>query len=178
MENVPELLRVQGEYARFKKAAQGLGYGLAEDVLNAADYSIPQLRKRAIVVGSRSAPAWPTPTHHAGGYVTVRQALASSVGAGRRVVASRAPQHPPVFVRAIRRAVLEGGNRFDLSKTRPDLLPRCWREEEEQSRRTFLVGSGGIAPVHDPTEFYKPEKGRYLTRGRTARSRSGGCLPA
>jgi len=53
MENVPELLS-SAEYAAFKvHAEEELGYTVDEDVLNAADFGVPQRRRRAIAIGTR-----------------------------------------------------------------------------------------------------------------------------
>ncbi len=55
LENVPPLLK-SAEYQELLKISQGLGYKIEGRVLNAADYGVPQTRKRAIVIGSRIAP--------------------------------------------------------------------------------------------------------------------------
>ena len=52
IENVPPLLK-SAEYQELLKIAIGLGYRVEGRVLNAADYGVPQTRKRAIVIGSR-----------------------------------------------------------------------------------------------------------------------------
>ena len=63
MENVPELLR-SAEYCAFVDEARALGYHVEGRILNAADYGVPQRRRRAIVLGSRiGACIWPEPTH-------------------------------------------------------------------------------------------------------------------
>lgn len=63
MENVPELLR-SAEYAEFRKRAEALGFEVEGEILNAADFGVPQRRRRAIVIGTRAGgPAWPAPTH-------------------------------------------------------------------------------------------------------------------
>ena len=64
MENVPQLLR-SAEYRAFKRAAEDLGFQVDEDELNAADFGVPQTRKRAIVIGSKlGEPPWPRRTHY------------------------------------------------------------------------------------------------------------------
>lgn len=59
MENVPNLLTTEQSY--FKKEIEALfesyGYHLATGVLNAADYGVPQNRRRAVIIGKRDAPA-------------------------------------------------------------------------------------------------------------------------
>src|SRR3954447_25412461 len=63
MENVPELLR-SGEYQALQVAAESLGYVVDGRILNAADFGVPQTRRRAIVIGSRiGSPQWPAQTH-------------------------------------------------------------------------------------------------------------------
>lgn len=53
MENVPNLLTAEKGY--FKKEIynlfESLGYSLSSEVMNAADYGVPQNRKRAIIIG-------------------------------------------------------------------------------------------------------------------------------
>ena len=62
MENVPQLLR-SDQYAVFKETVEGRGFLVREDVLNAADYGVPQTRRRAIVIGSRfGMPEFPVKT--------------------------------------------------------------------------------------------------------------------
>ena len=64
MENVPQLLG-SAEYEAFKTAAEDeLGFTVEGRILNAADYGVPQRRRRAIVIGVRGgAVPWPERTH-------------------------------------------------------------------------------------------------------------------
>ena len=63
MENVPELI-TSVEYGEFKGRVEKLGFVVDEDVLNAADYGVPQRRRRAIAIGVRSGSVpWPEQTH-------------------------------------------------------------------------------------------------------------------
>jgi DNA (cytosine-5)-methyltransferase 1 len=59
MENVPNLLTTEKSY--FKNEIEALfekhGYFLETGVLNAADYGIPQNRRRAVIIGKRDEPA-------------------------------------------------------------------------------------------------------------------------
>lgn len=59
MENVPNLLTTEQSY--FKKEIEALfekfGYHLETGVLNAADYGVPQNRRRAVIIGKLNQPA-------------------------------------------------------------------------------------------------------------------------
>ena len=59
-------------------------------------------------------------------------------------------------------AIPEGGNRFDLARNRPELLSRCWANKP--TGHTDVMGRlwWDRPSVTIRTEFYKPEKGRYL----------------
>lgn len=59
------------------------------------------------------------------------------------------------------RHVPPGGNRFDLLRNAPDLTPDCWLDKEGG---TDLFGRlwWDRPAVTIRTEFFKPEKGRYL----------------
>ena len=61
-------------------AHRGVKYRVEHRLVNAADYGVPQVRERVIIVGIRSdVPrrwAWPAPTRARGGWKTVAEALA------------------------------------------------------------------------------------------------------
>lgn len=81
MENVPGLLgkRGRGQLNEFVQAMSQAGYDSEAHLLNAADYGVPQIRKRIIVLGwhrSSGAPViLPKPTHRGDRYVTVEDAI-------------------------------------------------------------------------------------------------------
>lgn len=67
MENVPELLR-SAEYDAFREAATELGFNVDGRILLAADFGVPQTRRRAFVIGLLGQePEWPQETHAAPG---------------------------------------------------------------------------------------------------------------
>lgn len=76
MENVPNLLTAQGGYFRheIEELFNKLGYSLEYGVLNAADYGVPQNRKRAVIIGKfdGDAPKLPDPQ---GNKVTIWDAI-------------------------------------------------------------------------------------------------------
>ncbi|OCY13310.1 MAG: hypothetical protein BEV12_24235 [Microcystis aeruginosa CACIAM 03] len=85
MENVPALrAKYKGKlFESIKQRVNALGYSFSSQVLNAADYGVPQLRNRLFIVGFRDARefSFPEPTHGSTSdgsllpYVTVGDAL-------------------------------------------------------------------------------------------------------
>lgn len=158
MENVPQLLTSkQGQ--SILDEAHDLGYFLAQPrILDTSLYGIPQKRRRAFILGSRiGSIELPKPT-----YVerTVRDAFS------RLPEPKTDPLHilrnpRPVSVERYK-VIPEGGNRFDLMAARPDITPRCWLEKPTGS--TDVMGRlwWDRPSVTIRTEFFKPEKGRYL----------------
>lgn len=65
MENVPNLLTAENGFFKEEiiELFEGLGYTLSTDTLNAADYGVPQNRRRAVIIGKQgeSAIAMPKP---------------------------------------------------------------------------------------------------------------------
>jgi DNA (cytosine-5)-methyltransferase 1 len=170
MENVPELLR-SGEYIAFQRAARRLGFSVEGRVLNAADYGVPQTRRRAFVIGIRGhEPSWPDPTHAAPGkegsdeYVwrTFRDAVEglSLVPDGKSWHRARNPR--PMSLERYKTIPEEGEGRFDLAERRPDITPPCWLRKKSGSTDVFGRLWWDRPAFTIRTEFYKPEKGRYL----------------
>lgn len=170
LENVPPLLK-SGEFEALRERALELGYDLEGRVLNAADYGVPQTRRRAIVIGSRiGPPAFPAPTHAdpklarddarpaLPPWRTVRDAIGHLPVApdGENWHVGRNPT--PLSLERYRH-VPPGGNRWDLP---PHLTPDCWKRKTEGGTDLFGRLWWDRPSVTIRTEFYKPEKGRYL----------------
>jgi DNA (cytosine-5)-methyltransferase 1 len=168
IENVPQLL-TSFEYEGIKETAESLGYSVSADVLHAADYGVPQKRKRAIIIGSLiGKPTHPAPTHRApeksdlfdmrSTWSTVRDAIADlpQKPDGKNWHVGRNPT-PKSLKRY--KCIPEGGNRFNLPKR---LMPDCWRNKPTGSTDLFGRLSWDKPALTIRTEFFKPEKGRYL----------------
>ncbi|MCF7551530.1 DNA cytosine methyltransferase [Pseudonocardia sp. WMMC193] len=182
IENV-DRFRSSPEFALLLDEAAGgmiADYELAHAHLLAADYGVPQRRTRTIVIGSRIGPVdHPAPTRARGRWRTVRETIGALPA--RTATTALPDARTSVFGESVpgtfkwldlhfgrtptplslqRYAhIPPGGGRFDL----PDeLLPRCWRE-----KRTGTTDVMGRMHWDQPsltirTEFFKPEKGRYL----------------
>lgn len=125
-ENVPGMLSRRWR-PRFDALLEGLtimGYRYEWTVLDAADFGVPQHRRRILVVASRvSLPILPQPTHgdETAGmrrHVTVRTAIGSlpalaSSESDPRDAYHRARRHSRLALRRLR-AIPEGGARKDL----------------------------------------------------------------
>jgi DNA (cytosine-5)-methyltransferase 1 len=164
MENVPQLLKSE-EYAEITREARALGYEIEGRLLNAADYGVPQTRKRAIVIASRvGAPMFPSATHAerpTNGLLPWRD-VREAIGdlplepTGQNLHIGRNPR-PKSLERY--KSIPEGGNRWAMPW---DLQPACWIKKTRGG--TDLMGRlwWGRPAFTIRTEFFKPEKGRYL----------------
>ncbi len=78
MENVPQLIRFQGGtlFDAFVERLQHTGYRVGWDIVDCADFGVPQARSRLVLIASRHGiPRLPTPTHSKSRHVTVRDAI-------------------------------------------------------------------------------------------------------
>ena len=180
IENVPEFQK-STEFSELRRRMSShrllkeyrCGYG----VLNAADYGVPQRRRRGIFVAVRNREvSWPPPPSHGDGAKgresaqTVRDAIGDLppeptadepvMRDGFQDLHIRRNPRPASLERY--RVIPEGGNRFDLQRERPDLTPACWANKPTGT--TDVMGRlwWDRPSFTIRTEFYKPEKGRYL----------------
>lgn len=181
MENVKELLK-SGEFDAIRLRAKKLGFELAYEILNAADYGAPQNRKRAVIIGWNtkagvSKPDFPPKPTHANPankselpkWRTVKDAigdLPNPIGIEIRNCEGPLNLHfgrtPTAKSLARYKAVPPGGNRFDLQANAPELTPNCWLNKPSGGTDLFGRLWWDRPSVTIRTEFFKPEKGRYL----------------
>lgn len=187
MENVPQLLG-SPEHEQIVGTAEEMGFHLASAKLLAADYGVPQSRLRAFIVGCRFADPQhyfpPLRTHcnphrenlnlfnyelDVQPWRTVRDAIGDLDEPQGTEIRNVAPPYNLHFGRSptsvsmerYRSIPEEGMNREDLLRNAPHLTPRCWVNKKGGTdlfgrlwwdRPAFTIR----------TEFFKPEKGRYL----------------
>jgi DNA (cytosine-5)-methyltransferase 1 len=176
MENVPQLLR-SIQFELFLAQVTNLGFSVSSRVLCAADYGVPQMRRRAIVIGSKlGEPFFPEKTHgpesHAGvPYETLRRAFlerpALAVEPDGANWHKARPNIRPTSVTRYRAVPGNGGDRFQMQAALDaahlgDLVPACWRRKRSGTTDVFGRLWWDRPAVTIRTEFFKPEKGRYL----------------
>lgn len=188
IENVPEFQR-SAQFVRLLElmntdpelSSYSYGFG----VLNAADYGVPQRRRRGIFVAVRAGsdlkpghtlPWPPLPSHgpdspnavpyetvwqHIGDLAPMPDAIDIGLDEHQRQDLHFRRQPRPKSVERYK-AIPVGGNRFDLARNRWDITPDCWRNKPTGT--TDVMGRlwSDRPSVTIRTEFFKPEKGRYL----------------
>lgn len=185
MENVSTFIKAPEYQFLLESTSPG---GLLEDwevdarVLLAADYGAPQMRRRTVVIGRRRdvvAPGFPRPTHSPEDRISVQTALG---GIRPTPVESELPSRRHLFKgielpgifrtdelhltrhyepRSLERfrQIPAGGNRFNLPE---HLKTPGWRKHRTGSADVMGRLYADRPSVTIRTEFFKPEKGRYL----------------
>lgn len=180
IENVAELYS-SVEHKEICSHANDMGFDTASAILNSADYGSPQVRKRTVILGwkkelggPRSFPPSQTHAHQDAKtnlprWRTVRDAigdLPAPVGTAIRKTTAPLDLHfgRNPTEKSIKRykAVPPGGNRFDLQRNAPHLTPDCWVRKTSGGTDLFGRLWWDRPSVTIRTEFFKPEKGRYL----------------
>lgn len=184
LENVPAFLKSE-QWKVFEDALEdGLlrDYAIERDVLNAADYGAYQARKRVIVIGHHKdlpAPGLPVATN-AGAHKDLWEALrdvplaVDRIGIPDGFVSYLGEELPGAFstrrlhfgrhytqlsLDRFKAISKNGGSRWEL----PDhLKSNCWRKHNKGTGDVMGRLTWEKPSVTIRTEFFKPEKGRYI----------------
>ena len=184
VENVAAFLR-SPQFGRFRERIEHgdlSEWGVQFDVLNSADYGAGQERKRAVMIGHHRDlpfPGWPEITHDKEHRVDVKARLLGLPEVVRRqLLPDRSiefdgRQLPGIYrtdelhltrtyeLISLKRFayIPEGGSRRDIPY---ELLTPCWRKHQTGASDVMGRMSWNKPSVTIRTEFFKPEKGRYL----------------
>ncbi|WP_231998379.1 DNA cytosine methyltransferase [Mycobacterium sp. 1245499.0] len=185
LENVPAFL-TSSQHKRFREMCSSRGelsdYAFEAEVLNAADYGAAQIRKRVILIGHHrdiEFPGFPSKTHGPPEWRTVKEVLLGlpevvrQLNLPARWYEFRGNMLPGSYrtdelhvtrhyehISLQRFAYIKpGGNRFQLPD---DLKPDCWRKHTSGAGDVMGRLWWDRPSVTIRTEFFKPEKGRYL----------------
>lgn len=173
VENVPGLVNDQ-RWRRFTAVLRKLGYICDYKVLNAADYGVPQRRRRLLLLGSQlgSVPFARSHNRHR----TVRESIRSLKAPGR----SGDPLHDvsekrrPEIFQLIKRIPKNGGSRTDLPH---GLQLECHKKCDGFKDVYGRLSWNDVAPTITGG-FVNPSKGRFLhpVRHRTITLREAALL--
>ena len=187
LENVARFAK-SGQFDSLRRATPRNGplrnYKLHHKVVTATNFGAAQLRQRVIVIGThRDLPAIPVPDKKIpeDEWTTVRHVIGDLAGSVDPEMRSLPDTTTDFFGRTVGgvfkasdldfarsytelsmerfKCIPEGGNRFDLPD---DLKARCWIGHETGSFDVLGRLSWDRPSVTIRTEFFKPEKGRYL----------------
>jgi len=194
MENVPQLLG-SFEHGEIIGTAEEMGFKVWGDVLCAADFGVPQTRRRAFIIGSMLLdPSLIFPPRKTNfnpnnngkqlritfkeedflqkplEWKTVRDAIEDLPPPDGTEIRDVPPpfdlhfgRNPTELSRKRYRAIPnEGMNRFDLQRIAPELTPQCWIRKKTGGTDLFGRLWWDRPAFTIRTEFFKPEKGRYL----------------
>lgn len=167
LENVSALThRKNGDHlSGIMTTLEGHGYNFVYGVLNAADYGVPQARRRLVIIGLRDGePTLPTPTH-VGNHLSVRDAIKDLDGDFDEEFSHVPPRH----------AAHVAARWADLAPGEADPNYRRARLDPEKPSTTIRAGGGygpngnHLAGFHPPIHPWRP---RQLTVREAARLQS------
>jgi DNA (cytosine-5)-methyltransferase 1 len=159
---------------------KGLGYGISYKILNAADYGVPQRRKRFFLIGIQgiTEPAFPLPTHFKD--KAHHQKFMESVGikpqinfkkwisvkeAFNKIPENHVYRNDYALMNISEKVVnrmkyISQGENFKVVP--PELLPNCWKSGKHQGNDTFGRLVEELPSVTIRTAGYNPSKGMYI----------------
>lgn len=158
MENVPGMA-MNHRYGKFKRELKKLGYKVTDDILNTADYGVPQRRRRLVLMASRfGKPVFPNILTKR---VTVRERIGDMLPAGESgdALHDYPERHSKTVMDRISRIPKDGGSRLDLGS---ETQLECHKGENSGFKDVYgRMSWSKIAPTIT-TGCFNPSKGRFL----------------
>lgn len=157
LENVPSL-RTDARFLAFVSSLEGMGYSCLVKVIDAADYGVPQRRRRLIMLASLvGTPVLPEPVVER---CTVRTALSGMVEPGAMDDPLHSiPENRSATVRKIIGLIpKDGGSRRDLPES---LVLECHKKSSGFSDVYGRMAWDKVAPTIT-SGCHNPSKGRFL----------------
>ena len=159
---------------------KGLGYGISNTILNAANYGVPQRRERFFLIGIKGVkkPSFPLPTHFKD--KKHYQSFMDSIGCKSENRFEKWMSVKDAFSKIPKDHVLRDDyalmnisekvinrmkyiNQGENFKVVPqDLLPNCWKNGKHQGNDTFGRLIENLPSVTIRTAAYNPSKGMYI----------------
>ena len=182
-ENVTGITQTKHNYVieYMLNSLAGLGYALNYNILNAANYGVPQKRERFFLIGLKgeTPPAFPLPTHFKTDGKLWEAFLAEtglpalpqpprwkSVGDAFSEIPATINNRPDYALMNIsdkvveRMKLIKQGQNF---KVLPEnMRPDCWNNGKHQGQDTFGRLKEGEPSVTIRTSAYNPTKGMYI----------------
>jgi DNA (cytosine-5)-methyltransferase 1 len=171
MENVPGLLRDR-RFSSFVRALESMGYTCTYGVLDAADYGVPQRRRRFILIAGERAIPFGRPSKHR---KTVREALRNLPKRSKAdPLHTLREQRSTAVTALIKRIPRDGGSRAALG---PKRQLRCHQGFDGFHDVYGRMAWDTVAPTIT-SGFVNPSKGRFLhpVKNRTITLREGALL--
>lgn len=163
MENVRGVTKTN-VFRDFIKNVKGLGYQLNYEIINCADYGVPQSRRRLVLLGSKFGEIEiPTKTHSKKNHIAVRKIIRKLPKLQAGKVNEKDPIHrtlnlSPLNIKRIKQSKPNGSWK-DWDK---QLLPNCYRRKSGNTYTSVYgrMSWDSISPTIT-TQFYAYGTGRF-----------------
>lgn len=166
IENVPGLDRKKGSpLAKFKNFLHRKGYVFDENIVNAAEYNVPQNRNRYLLLATRLRKSIKVPTGKPTKIKTVRTAIGSlkPIPAGYKDSAALkhwAANLEHINLRRIRRTSKNGGTRLEW-KDDPELQLKCYKGKDDTFPDVYGRMFWDLPAPTITTKFHSITNGRF-----------------